>query len=68
MDLQALFKISHGVYLTGARDESGRLIGSCIDSAMVVEADPRRQIRRPSSRRMEKVTPTTTHTVPPAFL
>ncbi|MBQ4472479.1 MAG: flavin reductase [Alphaproteobacteria bacterium] len=44
MDLQALFKISHGVYLTGAKDESGRLIGSCIDSVMVVEADPQQII------------------------
>ena len=40
MNLEALFKISHGVYLTGTRDENNRLIGSCIDSAMVVEADP----------------------------
>ena len=44
MDLQALFKISHGVYLTGAKDEAGRLIGSCIDSVMVVEADPQQVI------------------------
>jgi len=44
MDLQALFKISHGVYLTGAKDNTGRLIGSCIDSAMVVEADPQQII------------------------
>ncbi len=40
IDLQALFTISHGVYLTGARDETGRSIGSCIDSAMVVETAP----------------------------
>ena len=44
MDLQALFKISHGVYLTGTQDEQGRLIGSCIDSVMVVEADPQQVI------------------------
>ena len=44
MDLQALFKISHGVYLTGAKDQTGRLIGSCIDSVMVVEADPQQVI------------------------
>lgn len=44
MDLQALFKISHGVYLTGAKDITGRLIGSCIDSVMVVEADPQQVI------------------------
>lgn len=44
MDLQALFKISHGVYLTGAKDDTGRLIGSCIDSVMVVEADPQQII------------------------
>lgn len=40
MDIAALFKISHGVYLTGAREENGRLVGSCIDAVMVVEADP----------------------------
>lgn len=40
MDMQALFKISHGMYVTGARDTNGRLVGSVIDSAMVVEAEP----------------------------
>ena len=40
MDLKALFKISHGVYVTGARDEGGRLIGSCVDAVMVVEVSP----------------------------
>lgn len=40
MDLKALFQISHGVYLTGARDIKNRLIGSCIDSVMVVEVEP----------------------------
>lgn len=40
MDLQALFQISHGVYVTGAVDGSGRLIGSCIDAVMVIEPDP----------------------------
>ena len=40
MDAKALFKISHGVYLTGAVDGKGRLIGSCVDAVMVVEADP----------------------------
>lgn len=44
MDLNALFKISHGVYLTGAKDQEGRFIGSCIDSVMVVEADPQQII------------------------
>lgn len=44
MDLQALFKISHGVYLTGAKDATGRFIGSCIDSVMVVEAEPQQII------------------------
>ncbi len=44
MELNALFKISHGVYLTGAKDSAGRLIGSCIDSVMVVEADPQQII------------------------
>ncbi len=40
MDLEALFQMSHGVYFTGAKDKSGRLVGSCIDSAMVVEINP----------------------------
>ena len=40
MDFSALFQISHGVYLAGARDTTGRLIGSCLDTAMVVEIDP----------------------------
>lgn len=40
MDMQALFKISHGMYITGAVDTDGRLVGSVIDSAMVVEAAP----------------------------
>ncbi|MBR6412078.1 MAG: flavin reductase [Alphaproteobacteria bacterium] len=40
MDLKALFKISHGVYITGAKDENGRLIGSCIDAVMVAEVSP----------------------------
>ena len=40
MELKALFKISHGVYLTGAKDSQNRFIGSCIDSVMVVEAEP----------------------------
>lgn len=40
MDMQALFKISHGVYITGAIDTAGRLIGSCVDSVMVTEVAP----------------------------
>ena len=40
MDLKALFKISHGVYVTGAQDDRGRFIGSCVDSVMVVEVSP----------------------------
>lgn len=40
MDLGALFKISHGMYLTGAVASDGRLVGSCVDSVMVVEAGP----------------------------
>ena len=42
MDIEALFKISHGVYLTGAKATDGRFVGSCIDSVMVVEVDPAR--------------------------
>lgn len=44
MDLQALFTISHGVYLTGALDTDNRFVGSCIDSVMVVEATPQQII------------------------
>lgn len=40
MDRQALFKISHGVYITGALDSAGRLIGSCVDAVMVAEVAP----------------------------
>ena len=42
MDLEALFKISHGVYITGAQNTDGRFVGSCIDSVMVVEVSPAR--------------------------
>ena len=40
MNLDALFKISHGVYVTGAKDEQNRLVGSCVDAVMVVEVAP----------------------------
>lgn len=40
MDTEALFKISHGLYITGAKDGDNRLIGSCIDSVMVAEQNP----------------------------
>ena len=40
MDLKALFKITHGVYITGTKDNHHRLIGSCIDAVMVAEASP----------------------------
>ncbi len=40
MNLDALFKISHGLYVTGARDTQDRLIGSCIDAVMVIETSP----------------------------
>lgn len=40
VNLEALFKITHGMYITGATDESGRFVGSCIDSVMVAEAVP----------------------------
>lgn len=40
MDLNLLFKISHGLYLTGARDDKKRLIGSCVDAVMVAEVAP----------------------------
>lgn len=40
MDTQTLFKISHGLYIIGATEPNGRLVGSCIDSVMVVESNP----------------------------
>jgi len=40
MDLKALFKISHGVYVTGAQNLQGRFVGSCVDAVMVVEVNP----------------------------
>jgi len=40
MDIQPLFKISHGLYIIGATELNGRLVGSCIDSVMVVESNP----------------------------
>ena len=40
MNTQTLFKISHALYIVGATEPDGRLVGSCIDSVMVVEANP----------------------------
>lgn len=40
MNIRALFKITQGMYITGARDHEGRLVGSAIDSVMVAEMDP----------------------------
>lgn len=40
MDLNALFKISHGLYVIGAKDENNRWVGSCIDAVMVIEVNP----------------------------
>ena len=40
MDLEALFKISHGVYVIGSKDVNGRFVGSCVDAVMVVEVAP----------------------------
>lgn len=40
MSIQPLFKISHGLYIVGATEPNGRLVGSCIDSVMVVESNP----------------------------
>lgn len=39
-EVSILFKISQGLYLTGAVDFNQRLIGSCIDSVMLVEMTP----------------------------
>lgn len=40
MDTSALFKISHGLYVTGSIQKNGKFCGSCIDAVMVVETDP----------------------------
>lgn len=40
MNVRTLFKITQGMYITGATDHDGRLVGSAIDSVMVAEMDP----------------------------
>lgn len=40
MDMNALFKISQGLYITGALTSDDRLVGSCIDSVMLAEVNP----------------------------
>ncbi len=40
MSLDALFKISHGVYVTGAETHDKKRVGSCIDAVMVIEVNP----------------------------
>lgn len=40
MDIEALFKISQGLYITGAVGKTDRLVGSCIDAVMLVEMNP----------------------------
>lgn len=40
MNLAALFKISHGLYIVGASESNNRLVGSCIDAVMVIETNP----------------------------
>lgn len=40
MNIRTLFKITQGMYITGAADHNGRLVGSSIDSVMVAEMDP----------------------------
>ena len=40
MDTTTLFKISQGLYITGAVDTDQRLVGSVIDAVMIVEVSP----------------------------
>lgn len=40
MNIRTLFKITQGMYITGAKDHNNRLVGSAIDSVMVAEMDP----------------------------
>lgn len=40
MSLEALFKISHGLYIIGAKTKNDRFVGSCIDAVMIIEVNP----------------------------
>lgn len=40
MDTTTLFKISQGMYITGATDTDGRFVGSVVDAVMIVEFSP----------------------------
>lgn len=40
MDETALFKLTHGLYVLGAKDEKGRLVGSIVDAVMQVANKP----------------------------
>ncbi len=40
MQEDALFKLTHGLYILGAKDNDGRLVGSCIDAVMQVANKP----------------------------
>lgn len=40
MDENALFKLTHGLYVLGAADAGGRLVGSVVDAVMQVANRP----------------------------
>lgn len=40
MDLDALYKLTHGLYILGASDDCGRLVGSTVDAVMQVASQP----------------------------
>lgn len=41
MDMKTLFKITQGLFITGAREpKTGRFIGSCIDAVLLAETNP----------------------------
>ncbi len=40
MDENALFTLTHGLYIIGAKDDNGRYVGSCVDAIMQVANKP----------------------------
>ena len=40
MEENALFKLTHGLYVLGSRDETGRFVGSTVDAIMQVSNKP----------------------------
>ncbi len=40
MEESALFKLTHGLYILGSRDETGRFVGSTVDAIMQISNKP----------------------------